>query len=58
MKELQGLEDPYALSIIAYVLQLSNHPFRENAFNIMEGFAKVSGMKRMASKTKYKSKDG
>ena len=43
VKELQGIEDPYALSIIVYVLQLSNHPFRENAFNILEGFAKVSG---------------
>jgi len=43
VKELQGLEDPYAISIVAYLLQLSSHPFRENVFNIMESKAVLSG---------------
>lgn len=43
VKELQGLEDPYAISIVTYLLQLSSHPFRENVFNILESKAILSG---------------
>ncbi|XP_063245195.1 CD109 antigen-like isoform X2 [Bacillus rossius redtenbacheri] len=38
-RNLDGLEDMYAIALCSYALQLSGHPAKEAAFNILEGKA-------------------
>lgn len=42
-RNLEGLTDPYAVSIITFVLTMADHYSKQGAFNILEGLAKISG---------------
>ncbi len=42
-RNLEGLTDPYAVSIITLVLTKANHYSKQGAFNILEGLSKISG---------------
>lgn len=42
-RNLGSLDDSYTLAIISYVLQFTNHPLKEQAFNLLEGKAKNKG---------------
>jgi len=42
-RNLEGIEDPYAVALITYVLTRADHPLKQGAFNILEGMAKISG---------------
>lgn len=39
---LEGLDDPYAVSLVTYVLHLANHPLKDGAFNLLETLATSS----------------
>ncbi|XP_035709663.1 CD109 antigen isoform X3 [Folsomia candida] len=41
-RNLEGLTDPYAVSIITFVLTKADHYSKQGAFNILEGLAKIS----------------
>lgn len=43
VKNLDGVEDPYALAICSYALHLANHPDKNIAFNLLELKATTSG---------------
>lgn len=43
-RNLQGLEDQYALALCAYALHLANHAQKDAAFRVLEGFAKTKGI--------------
>jgi CD109 antigen len=45
-RNLEGIEDPYAVALITYVLTRADHPLKQGAFNILEGLAKISGTDR------------
>jgi hypothetical protein len=37
------LDDPYAIALAAYALQLAGHPLKETAFNLLESKANSKG---------------
>lgn len=42
VRNLNGLEDPYAIAICAYTLQLAQHPVADIAFNLLESAAEAT----------------
>lgn len=42
VRNLNGLEDPYAIAICAYTLQLAQHPVADIVFNLLEAAAKTT----------------
>lgn len=44
VRNLDGLEDPYAIAICSYALHLATHPSKNIAFNLLESKAQSSGM--------------
>lgn len=43
VRNLNGLDDPYAIAICSYALHLAQHPAKDIAFNLMENKAQSSG---------------
>jgi len=39
VRNIEGLNDTYALSLCAYVLNLAKHPYETSAFNLLESKA-------------------
>jgi CD109 antigen len=52
-RNLEGLTDPYSVSLIAYVLTRADHYSKQGAFNILEGLAKISGSYYLIIKSIY-----
>lgn len=43
VRNFDGLDDLYAITISTYALHLAQHPHKERAFNILESKAKTAG---------------
>ncbi|XP_026469847.1 LOW QUALITY PROTEIN: CD109 antigen-like [Ctenocephalides felis] len=56
-RNLQGLEDQYALALCAYALHLANHAQKDSAFSILDGFAKTKDDAKWWSKPIPKSEE-
>ncbi|XP_071448313.1 thioester-containing protein 1 allele R1 [Hetaerina americana] len=50
VKNLDGLEDPYAISLCSYALHMARHPVKETAFHLLEAKAKTNGTEKWWSK--------
>lgn len=55
VKNLDGLEDPYAIAISSYALHLAEHPSKDQAFHLLEEKAKTEGKQKFIYFTLYKN---
>ncbi|XP_046385261.1 CD109 antigen-like [Ischnura elegans] len=50
VKNLDGVEDAYAISLCSYALHMARHPVKETAFHLLESKAKTNGSEKWWAK--------